>query len=232
MSDLKGALSRYVQEQTPNMPPSFDGVDVRVRHRSHRRMGAIAAVPVVLAAALVAPHLATDPHPPGSEPAPGRLIVQAPSLNATSNPPVAPSASQGPISPYSFAKCAEGYDLTTLKRRAFAFDGTVSRIAPLRPPVEGSSALPGYLTVTFTVHEWFRGGDQATVAVGMIPVPAPGRMGSPEGTSLHVGTRLLVSGEPRIGGRPLQDPIAWGCGFTRIFDQATAAAWRQTFGKR
>jgi len=231
MSDMKEALRRYVQEQTPNMPPSFDGVDVRARHRAHRRMRTIAAVPVVLAAAFVAPHLASGPHPVGSGPAPG-LSVQTPSLNATPKQPLAPSAGQGPISPNSFAKCAEVYDLTTLKRRAFAFDGTVTHIAAMLPPADGSGALAGYVTVTLTVHEWFRGDDQATVAVGMLSVPAPGRMGSPEGTSFDVGTRLLVSGEPRIGGRPLQDPIAWGCGFTRISDQATAAAWRQTFGKK
>jgi hypothetical protein len=35
--------------------------------------------------------------------------------------------------------------------------------------------------------------------------------------SYAVGTRLLVSGE---------DQIVWACGFTRYFDEETAAAWR------
>lgn len=101
MSDLKEALSRYVQEQTPTTPPPFDGVDVRARHRSHRRMATIAAVPVVLAAAVVGTQFAGDP-------APGVPSAQTPSLSPASKQPVAPLSSQGPISPNSLAKCAEG----------------------------------------------------------------------------------------------------------------------------
>lgn len=100
------------------------------------------------------------------------------------------------------------------------------------PPKDGSVALAGYLTVTFIVHEWFRGGDQAAVTLDMMSGLTPGRVGSPEGTSFGVGTRLLVTGVPRFGGRPLQAPIAWPCGFTRDYDQSTAAAWRQTFEKK
>ncbi len=231
MSDLKEALSRYVQEQTPTTPPPFDGANARDRHRSHRRMAIIAAVPVLLVATLVGVQLVNDP-------AAGRRSAQTPSSSPASKQPVqpvqpfAPGSSQGPISPNSSASCVEGYDLTTLQGRAFAFDGTVTSTAAMRAPDDGSGALPGYLTVTFTVHEWFRGGDKATVTVDMMSGPTTGTVSSPEGTSFGLGTRLLVSGEPRFGGRPLQDPIAWGCGFTRNSDQATAAAWRQTFGKK
>ena len=141
-------------------------------------------------------------------------------------PPVLPGSSQGPISPDSSASCVEQYDLTTLKNRALAFAGTVSRIAATHPAGDGSVAVPGYVTVTFTVQEWFRGGDQTTVTVDMMSPSSAGTVSSVEGLTYGVGTRLLVSGEPRFGGSPLQDPIAWGCGFTRSFDQSTAATWR------
>jgi hypothetical protein len=36
------------------------------------------------------------------------------------------------------------------------------------------------------------------------------------------GQRLLVSGEPRWGGEPLDDAIAWECGFTTSFTDAAA----------
>jgi len=120
----------------------------------------------------------------------------------------------------------EQYSPATVKGRAFAFDGTVSRIAATPPPAEGSVALPGYSAVTFEVHEWFRGGDQPTVTVDMMSPPTAGVVSSVEGVDYGVGTRLLVSGEPRFGGSPLKAPIAWGCGFTRPFDASIAAAWR------
>jgi hypothetical protein len=88
----------------------------------------------------------------------------------------------------------------------------------------------GYVAVTFTVHEWFHGGSGGTVTVDMWP-PAEG----PEttqvpdgewGSPYAVGTRLLVSGEPRWGGEPLGQAVAWTCGFTRYYDEATATQWR------
>ncbi|MGZ4724548.1 MAG: hypothetical protein ACXV5U_08960 [Ilumatobacteraceae bacterium] len=39
------------------------------------------------------------------------------------------------------------------------------------------------------------------------------------------GTRLLVTGEPRWGGQPLDDPIAWGCGFTQRWSTGAANSW-------
>jgi hypothetical protein len=66
MSDLKAALSRHVQEQTPSAPPPFAGVDVRARRRSHRRIATIVTVPVVLAATVVSVLLAGEP--PSSTP--------------------------------------------------------------------------------------------------------------------------------------------------------------------
>ena len=42
------------------------------------------------------------------------------------------------------------------------------------------------------------------------------------------GVRLLVSGQPRWGGAPLDDPIAWPGGFTRLWDKGTADEWAAT----
>jgi hypothetical protein len=38
-----------------------------------------------------------------------------------------------------------------------------------------------------------------------------------------------VSGEPRFGGAPLNDPISWSCGFTRWYNEADARIWDQAF---
>lgn len=240
MSDLKDALTRYVQEQTPGAPPPFDGVDVRARHRSHRRMATIAAVPLVLVAVVVGTQLASDPAPDtvsaqapiSSVPTAGRPIAATPNASPSSQQPVVPGASQGPGSSISSFSCVESYGLTSLKGRDFAFDGTVSGIAAIQPPQAETDARAGYLAVAFIVHEWFRGGDQATVSVDMMPGSMQGVTSFPAGANFGVGTRLLVSGEPRFGGGPLQAPVAWPCGFTRQFDQVTAVAWRQAFDKR
>lgn len=136
------------------------------------------------------------------------------------------------LSPKSFASCVEGYNLTTLQGRAFAFDGTVTSTAAMQPPQAEMDARAGYLAVTLPVHEWFRGGDQSSVTVDLVPGPTQGTVTSVEGASFGVGTRLLVTGEPRFGGPPLQAPVAWSCGFTRDYDQPTAAAWRQTLGEK
>ena len=79
--------------------------------------------------------------------------------------------------------------------------------------------------VTFEVREWFSGGNQPTVTIDM-PAPVEGSRGLSEGgPSYAIGSRLLVSGEPRWGGAALADGIAWGCDFTRYYDTATANAW-------
>jgi hypothetical protein len=42
---------------------------------------------------------------------------------------------------------------------------------------------------------------------------------------VQVGERLLVSGEPRWGGEPLDDAIAWERGFTGPFSEALSREW-------
>jgi hypothetical protein len=58
---------------------------------------------------------------------------------------------------------------------------------------------------------------------------APDEVTSVENTGYAVGSRLLVSGEPRFGGAALDDPIAWACGFTRWYNEADAQTWEQAF---
>jgi hypothetical protein len=45
-----------------------------------------------------------------------------------------------------------------------------------------------------------------------------------------VGSRLLVTGESRWGGAPLEDPVAWYFGFSPTYDTETARNWRDTLG--
>jgi hypothetical protein len=143
------------------------------------------------------------------------------------SPTPVPISSHGPLPSNPIADCVEGYDLTTLKHVVFAFDGTVSHTAVMLPPTDGSGMPNDYLTVTFTVNEWFRGGDQSTVTLDMIePLVSPDQE-----ISYGVGTRLLVSGAPRFGGSPLQAAVAWGCGFTRYYDKDTATSWHEVFSK-
>ncbi len=120
--------------------------------------------------------------------------------------------------------CVEGYSLETLPHRAFAFDGTVTSTGPARTNRPGAE-LP-LVAATFQVHQWFRGGSGASVTVDINrPLPASSSSTDESPPSYRIGTRLLVSGEPRWGGAPLDAPIAWGCGFTRYYDEQTATEW-------
>jgi hypothetical protein len=150
----------------------------------------------------------------------------------TSGPVVAPppSAQQGALfgGPDSAVSCVKEYSPQEVARRSFAFDGTVTGIgqATTGRSDRGPLSLAG---VTFEINEWFKGGSEDTVMVDLPPPVAAGRSreGSESSSAYEVGTRLLVSGEPRWGGlAPLKDPIAWGCGFTRYWDQKTAEDWR------
>lgn len=135
----------------------------------------------------------------------------------------------GPVSAAEAVRCVERYSPGTVVNRAFAFEGVVTDIGS----AESNRTDRGHLElvgVTFAVSEWFSGGSASTVTVDMEP-PVQAAPGLAEGVpSYAVGSRLLVSGEPRWGGgRPLKDAIAWGCGFTRYYDPVTAESWRQAF---
>lgn len=134
---------------------------------------------------------------------------------------------EGALPDSGMASCVESYDVgDPVAGRAFAFDGTVAAIGPARTDREELES--GLVGVRFAVNEWFAGGSLDTV---VIDLTHPDHSGLDEFPPAYgVGTRLLVSGEPRWGGAPLDDPIAWGCGFTRYYDEATASDWTKAFG--
>lgn len=124
------------------------------------------------------------------------------------------------------ASCVEEYSPTTLSNRAFAFDGTVTGIGPgtTNKPDKGRLDTAA---VTFTVNEWFAGGTAPSVTVDVM-TPAREAAGGPN-SAYATGTRLLVSGEPRWGGEPLDDAIAYSCGgFTRYYEPSVADEWRRS----
>lgn len=239
MPELQDALTRYVQEETPHSAPPFDTVRARARRQSHRRTVALSVGAVILVAGggtVAGRQLDSGPASPvRAAQAPVPRAKKSPSTGTTLVP--APSAGRGALPLGGVAlRCVESYNLQTLQNRAFAFDGTVVSIGPERyNRVAGPAGDPGYLGVTFKVNGWFRGGSQATVTVDMLsPTKELINDGSisSQKASYGIGSRLLVSGEPRWGGLPLQDPVGWACGFTRYYDQQTADSWRHAFASK
>jgi hypothetical protein len=129
----------------------------------------------------------------------------------------------GPL-PDGTASCVETYSPEAARNRGFAFDGVILEIGPSVSDW-GDNADLGLAGITFEVREWFAGGDADTATVDVQTV-SEGT--AEEGPPFTIGTRLLVSGEPRWGGAPLDAPIAWGCGFSRYHDPDTAEAWRES----
>jgi hypothetical protein len=113
------------------------------------------------------------------------------------------------------ASCALDYNPSTLAQRSWAFDGTLVSLGSLE-----DSHLGPVPSATFSVNHWYRGGsgDQVTVQfdLGSISDFVP---------EAEASARLLVTGEPRWGGQPLDDPVAWACGFTQPWTADAAAAW-------
>ena len=119
------------------------------------------------------------------------------------------------------ALCVETYSPETLANRSFAFDGTVTSIEErVDPKLEGENESSW---VTFDVHEWYLGGSEPTVSIWIDGLNLETSVGT---ITADVGTRLLVSGEPRWGGEPLEDPLAWTCGFTQPWSESAAEEWK------
>jgi hypothetical protein len=114
----------------------------------------------------------------------------------------APGVAPNPTVDPNTAACVDRYDLESLRRRTFAFDGTVLTF-------QGDQ-------VTFAVNEAFHG-----VVDDRITLEAQGMSGtvisSAGGPTLVVGQRYLVAGDARF---------VWACGFTQEYDPAVAAEWR------
>ncbi len=126
-------------------------------------------------------------------------------------------------------RCVEEYSAETLRDVAFAFDGTIlsieSRRDPRLPANEGpeDQIVPW---VTFEVNRWYQGGSGDQVGVWIETLNTQTSVGTIAG---EPGTRLLVGGRPRWGGAPLDDPIAWACGFTQPWSEDAAAEWKAAF---
>jgi hypothetical protein len=217
MAEIDKVLGGYVRDLTPSHVPDFENVRTTARRRSRTR----AAVVSVGAAAVVAIGVAGVVGAQPKGPDPTTVAITGSTRAATS--PAQANQRTGAIPDSGVTKCADTYSPQAVGKRAFAFDGTVTRIG--RGTTDRPDGKLGFSAVTFTVNAWFRGGTSPTMTADMAP-PAGG--GTPEaGPSYGIGSRLLVSGEPRWGGPALQDAIVFGCGFTRYYDAQTADAWRR-----
>jgi len=118
----------------------------------------------------------------------------------------------------------ELYNAKTIGNRAFALDGTITNISSGGTNKADKGTLDT-VAVTFQVNEWFKGGKSTAVKIDLMS-PTNNITGD-DTHAYKQGTRLLVSGEPRWGGEPLTDAIAWSCGSTRYYEGAVADEWRQ-----
>jgi hypothetical protein len=166
----------------------------------------------------------------GSGQAHPRPMVALPAVTSPATAPAtAPSAVPDPSGAASddsnsvADSCVRGYSPAALAGTGFAFDGIVLATGAARSNRPGVE-LP-LAGVTFSVHQWFRGGRAAIVVVDLPEAGAQDQISDSSFPSYRLGTRLLVAGAPRWGGQGLDAAIAWSCGFTRPYDPQTAAAW-------
>lgn len=238
MHDLEATLRETFERHAQSISTQFGGGDAlisSVMQRRRRRTATIYAATLgpaaVIASFAVRPGsdgsdvqtapgatqagTSTQPTPPVASTLPPRTTAE-PTLPSTW-PPSEPLATSGE------ASCVEEYSPTNLANRAFAFDGTVVAIREVTEPELTGSMVE----VDFAVNEWFRAGDdEATATVEMFD---PESLTSVDQTGLDawtVGTRLLITGEPRWGGDPLDNAVAWYCGFSRTYNPDVAATWR------
>lgn len=223
MTGPSGGMLRYVLDAEPTSAPEAVG---RARRMARRRRGVhlawagvvVATVAVGAGAVTAAPRAQPSYPERAAAPSPSTGHGTAPRGHAIGGP-----TRQGPVLVGAAADCVEIYSPPAVAGRAFAFDGTVTAIGSARSHRAGT-ARP-LVGVTFWVSKWFRGGSGETVTVDWYP-PQQGNGETDRSlASYGVGSRLLVSGEPRWGGAPLDSAIAWTCGFTRYYDPQTAAEW-------
>jgi hypothetical protein len=161
---------------------------------------------------------------PGSRNRPPLAALPTHSSSAQPTPTQTPERQGDVFGSGIAASCVEAYDPQTLAKRSFAFDGIVASVG--KSSASGSEVIDPYVPVVFNVNHWYRGGDGGSVTVAMFP---PGAHTGVNNATYDVGSRLLVSGEPRFGGAPLNDPISWSCGFTRWYNEADAQIWDLAF---
>ncbi|MEN3614776.1 hypothetical protein AAH979_35230 [Plantactinospora sp. ZYX-F-223] len=229
--DVDRMLERLA-ERVPVGPAPVDdlvrvGKSVQRRKRRAAVFGASAALAVVLSGGVVAQNLTGDGAPSMNDPTKGPFVtLPSPTIpKADLDNPT--GGMSGSLPDGGAASCVESYTPEAVAGRAFAFDGVVVNIGPARSNRSGKGHL-NLVGVTFAVGEWFAGGTAPTVTVDMgVPMAGTRDVTGEVFHSYAVGSRLLVSGEPRWGGSPLDAAIAWGCGFIRYYDRETAESWRQ-----
>ena len=112
-----------------------------------------------------------------------------------------------PIGSGAMGMCIQ-YTEEMLLDQDYAFDGTLV------------SATNNGAVAVFEVHEWYKGGEGATVtlsAEGLLQEESIALVGA----NLDVGQRYLVSGT---------DGFVWACGYTLTYDTALANHWAEIFG--
>lgn len=219
-------------ERAPVSAALAQGALRRVRHRRHARLAwATGAAAATVAAVAVVSGGLLGGQPVGDQLATPPVASKGP----LATPPVGSKgplaipfgiAPKGPLKSGGYAKCVEEYSPTSVTGSAFAFDGTVTAIGPARSNRPGVSL--DLVAATFTVNHWYKGGSGSTVTVD-IDHTGTGKWIEDSAPAYGIGSRLLVSGMPRWGGAALTDALAWGCGFTRYYDKATADSWRAAF---
>lgn len=213
MKGLEDELRRVFRGKEREVPPVLplsDYMDGHAAGHSRRWQWLVVPAAAAAAAAVVLGVVAIQPDAPADPPVAAEPVRHGPLVDTGAT-----------------TDCIESYSPETVVERKFVFDGVVTEIGAgtTNRPDEGGLPL---VAVTFAVKEWFVGGSQGTVTVDMAQPRATGGEDSSLAESYSVGTRLLVSGEPRWGGPdPLADAIAWDeCGFVRYWDDQTATQWR------
>jgi hypothetical protein len=136
----------------------------------------------------------------GSGVALAAVLVAALTLGGTAAPPPPTGTGDGGG---GLGICIQ-FSMEELQARDFAFDGTVTA-------VNGDQA-------TFTVNDGFWGVEDGTsvtltAGIGMLEESGVALDGGP---LLVIGDRYLISGD---------DGYAWTCGYSLVYDPATAAEW-------
>jgi hypothetical protein len=202
---IRDSLDRLAGDEHSDAPSTWEHLVRRRRRRQTRRIvTAAAAVLVVLGVGAAAVQLVDSSTETNDD------VAQElpPDPDPGEEPPGGELSPGGEV---IGASCVSTYSPATLAERSFAFDGTVREAAVVPAETEGDLEVT---LAEFEVHAWYAGGDGETVTVQMQ-------------RPVVVGERLLVAGEPRWGGAPLDDAIAWECGFTSAYTAERADEWAE-----
>ncbi len=82
--------------------------------------------------------------------------------------------------------------------------------------VDGTVTTVDGPLMTFEVNEWFTADQGPTITLDHQGYQ--GMLFAPDGPTLDTATRVLIAGD---GG------LVWSCGFTQLYDDATAQTWRE-----